>query len=52
VEGIPVIGLSTWRLERDGQKDDPILRAHDAKEAVAMALACIGRELSSRPMQA
>jgi hypothetical protein len=52
VEGIPVIGLSTWRLERDGQKDDPILRARDAKEAVAMALACIGRERGSRPMQA
>jgi hypothetical protein len=38
VEGIPVIGLSTWRLERDGLETDPILRAHDAREAVTMAL--------------
>ncbi|MBI4537344.1 MAG: TIGR00725 family protein [candidate division NC10 bacterium] len=46
VEGIPVIGLSTWRLERDGQKDDPLLRARDAKEAVAMALAAARGRLS------
>jgi uncharacterized protein (TIGR00725 family) len=39
IEGIPVIGLQTWALHREGIGDDPIHRAADAKEAVAMALA-------------
>jgi hypothetical protein len=45
VEGIPVIGLSTWRLEREGLAADPILRAKDVKEAVAMALAAARQRL-------
>jgi uncharacterized protein (TIGR00725 family) len=38
IEGIPVIGLRTWELKRDGMTGDPILRAADPKEAVRMAL--------------
>jgi uncharacterized protein (TIGR00725 family) len=38
IEGIPVIGLATWQLSRDGLEEDPILRARDAKEAVSLAL--------------
>jgi uncharacterized protein (TIGR00725 family) len=38
IEEIPVIGLATWHLTRDGAERDPILRARDAKEAVALAL--------------
>ena len=38
IEGIPVIGLATWHLTREGLEGDPILRARDAKEAVALAL--------------
>ena len=45
VEGIPVIGLATWQLTRDGLEEDPILRARDAKEAVALAL----KAAQSRP---
>lgn len=39
VEGIPVVGLATWRLTREGLAEDPILRATDPQQAVAMALA-------------
>jgi len=40
VEGIPVVGLKTWRLARDGEEDeDALLRASDAKQAVELALA-------------
>jgi uncharacterized protein (TIGR00725 family) len=35
---IPVVGLATWELSREGLGEDPILRARDAKEAVALAL--------------
>jgi len=45
VEGIPVIGLATWQLTRDGLEEDLILRARDAKEAVALAL----KAAQSRP---
>jgi hypothetical protein len=38
IEGIPVIGLQTWELRREGMREDPIQRARDPKEAVAMAL--------------
>jgi uncharacterized protein (TIGR00725 family) len=38
IEGIPVIGLATWQLTRGGLEEDPIVRARDAKEAVALAL--------------
>ncbi len=38
IEGIPVIGLRTWELQREGMDHDPIRRASDPKEAVRMAL--------------
>ena len=38
IEGIPVIGLRTWELRREGVGDDPIRRAADPAEAVRMAL--------------
>jgi hypothetical protein len=38
IEGIPVIGLHTWQLRREGMEADTIVRARDAKEAVALAL--------------
>ena len=38
IEGITVVGLQTWGLQRPRRPDDPIRRATDAKEAVAMAL--------------
>ena len=38
IEGIPVIGLQTWELKREGMREDPIQRARDPKEAVTMAL--------------
>lgn len=38
IEGIPVIGLQTWELKREGMREDPIQRARDPKEAVAMAV--------------
>jgi uncharacterized protein (TIGR00725 family) len=31
---IPVIGLNTWSLSRNGQKDDSIIRVRSAAEAV------------------
>jgi uncharacterized protein (TIGR00725 family) len=38
IEGVPVIGLHTWELRREGVSDDAILRATDPKEAVTLAL--------------
>ena len=37
-EDIPVIGLNTWTLVREGQEDDGIVRAKNAVDAVEMAL--------------
>ncbi len=36
--GIPVIGLNTWSLSRNGQADSSIILAKDATEAVNKAL--------------
>jgi uncharacterized protein (TIGR00725 family) len=36
--GIPVIGLGTWTISRNGQEDKAIIRAKSAAEAVAKAL--------------
>ena len=36
--GIPVIGLNTWSLSRDGREDDEIIRVHSATEAVDKAV--------------
>ncbi len=39
--GIPVIGLNTWSLARNGQPDNSIIPAQDAADAVRKALAAI-----------
>ena len=36
--GIPVIGLNTWSLSRNGQSDSSIIIAHSPDEAVSKAL--------------
>ena len=36
--GIPVIGLNTWALSRNGQQDNSIILAQDPTEAVSKAL--------------
>lgn len=36
--GIPVIGLNTWALSRNGQQDDSIIPAQNPTEAVNKAL--------------
>ncbi len=41
--GVPVVGLNTWRLHKDGQEYDAIVRAQTAQEAVAKALALAQR---------
>lgn len=41
--GIPVVGLSTWRLSRDREYDDSIIVAQNAREAVDKAIAAIER---------
>jgi len=35
---IPVIGLNTWTLSKNGQKKDPIIRVASAQEAVNTAI--------------
>ena len=37
-DGIPVIGLSTWTLSRNGYLDQGVETAHDATDAVEKAL--------------
>ncbi len=39
--GIPVIGLNTWSLSRDGQPDDSIVLAKNPADAVDKALKAI-----------
>ena len=48
VERIPVIGLHTWELKREGQADGHIQQATDAKQAVAMALEAARRRSGER----
>jgi uncharacterized protein (TIGR00725 family) len=36
--GIPVIGLNTWSLSRNGREDDSIVRVQSAAEAVNKAI--------------
>ncbi len=43
IEGIPVIGLQSWELTRQGLEQTALVRATDAKEAVALALAAARR---------
>lgn len=40
---IPVIGLNTWSLSRDGQEDDSIIRVQTAAEAVDRAVSLAER---------
>lgn len=35
--GVPVVGLGTWQLSRPGLEADPIVRAQDPVQAVALA---------------
>jgi len=37
--GIPVIGLNTWSLSRNGREDNSIIKAYSAAEAVDKAIA-------------
>ena len=39
--GIPVIGLGTWKLSNKEKNDDSIMRAENAADAVAMAVEMI-----------
>ena len=36
--GIPIIGLNTWSLSRNGRQDDSIIRVQSAAEAVDKAI--------------
>jgi len=51
---IPVIGLNTWSLSRNGMEDDSIIRVHSAAEAVDRAIALAKRhknhEFASRSL--
>ena len=38
---IPVVGLNTWALSKDGKQDGSIIIAQDARDAVDKALAAI-----------
>lgn len=35
--GVPVVGLNTWELSRPGLEVDPVVRAQDPVQAVALA---------------
>ena len=37
-DGIPVIGLNTWSIAREGREDDGIIRAHSPIDAVDKAI--------------
>jgi uncharacterized protein (TIGR00725 family) len=51
---IPVIGLNTWSLSRNGQEDDSIIRVQTATEAVDKAISLAKRhknhEIASRSL--
>jgi hypothetical protein len=36
--GIPVVGLNTWSLSKNGREDGSIVRVHSASEAVDKAI--------------
>jgi len=44
---IPVIGLNTWSLSRNGQEDDSIIRAQSATEAVDKVISLVKRRKRS-----
>ena len=41
--GIPVIGLNTWSLSRNGREDDSIIRVQSANDAVDKAISLAKR---------
>ena len=41
--GIPIIGLNTWSLSRNGREDDSIIRVQSAAEAVDKAISLAKR---------
>jgi hypothetical protein len=41
--GIPVIGLNTWSLSRNGREDDSIIKVQSATEAVDKAISLAKR---------
>jgi len=53
--GIPVVGLNTWSLSRNGREDDSIIRVQSAVEAVNKAISLAKRrenhEIASLPSQ-
>ena len=42
--GIPVVGLHTWELFREGEKDSGIIEAESAVEAVQKAMAMLSTD--------
>ena len=46
-DGIPVVGLDTWSLSRDGQPEDVIIPAKTAVEAVQKALEAAARQIGA-----
>ena len=44
--GIPVVGLNTWEVQRDGKTDPGIHPAHTAAEAVALDKVILGRTVT------
>jgi len=52
--GIPVIGLNTWSLSRNGKEVDAIIRVDNAMEAVDKAISlarkCKAGEIASRSL--
>lgn len=45
-EGIPVVGLRTWELARNGARDDGIIPALDPQDAVEKAVALAHRRMA------
>lgn len=45
-DGIPVIGLETWTMSRQGSEDGTIVRAHSPADAVDKAMAAAESRLS------
>jgi uncharacterized protein (TIGR00725 family) len=45
--GIPVIGLDTWTLSKNGKRDKSIIPAKDAAEAVSIAFNYIADQIHS-----
>ena len=45
--GIPVVGLNTWEIARDGVIDDSIITASDPRDAVEKAVEAARRRLST-----